>query len=90
MSARPWDICSTDQAEQDLVTQGIIPSDQIPLIIQDKTFVEAATVRTTDPTWNWGTGTLSGGVRPPVQGDLWYPHVYVPAQNPFDVSGVNP
>ena len=80
----------TDQAEQDLVTQGIIPSDQIPLIIQDKSFVEAATVRTTDPTWNWGTGTLSGGVRPPVQGDLWYPHVYVPAQNPFDISGVNP
>ena len=23
-------------------------------------------------------------------GDLWWPHVYVPAQNPYDLSGVNP
>ncbi len=40
---------------------GVIPSgaDEIPLIIQDKTFVDANTVRTTDPTWNWGTGARS-------------------------------
>ena len=81
----------TDPMERQLVSQGIIPpdSDQIPLIIQDKTFV-AANVRDTDPNWNWGTGAPVSGVRPPVEGDLWYPHVYVPAQNPYDVSGVNP
>ena len=30
------------------------------------------------------------GIRPPVEGDFWLPHVYVPAQNPFDQTGVNP
>ncbi|NTV49703.1 MAG: multicopper oxidase domain-containing protein [Geobacteraceae bacterium] len=93
----------TDQYEKDLVDRGIIPSDQIPLIIQDKTFVDATTVshpvsglatpkiRVTDPLWNWGSGTLSGGIRPPVTGDLWMPHVYMPAQNPLAGSGgVNP
>lgn len=80
----------TDTTEQDLVTRGIIPAEQIPLIIQDKGFVDANTVRVTDPTWNWGTGTPdANGVRPPVTGDLWYPHVYVPAQNPEDISGAN-
>lgn len=81
----------TDQTEQDLITSGLIPSEQIPLIIQDKSFVDAATVRDTDPTWNWGTGAPdAGGVRPPVTGDLWYPHVYSPAQNPYDITGANP
>lgn len=93
----------TDQWEKDLVTRGLLPSDQIPLIIQDKTFVDATPVahpvsgvttpkiRVTDPLWNWGSGTLSGGVRPPVTGDLWLPHVYMPAQNPLAGSGgVNP
>ncbi|MBT0653147.1 multicopper oxidase domain-containing protein [Geomobilimonas luticola] len=75
-------------------TAGTIPADQIPLIIQDKTFVRATnpatdpmSIRNTDPTWNWGStpGT-------PVNGDLWWPHVYMPAQNPFnpDLSGINP
>src|SRR3989304_7872051 len=45
----------TDQVEQDLLTAGLIPPDQIPLIIQDKTFVDAATIDATDPTWNWGS-----------------------------------
>ena len=75
-------------------TIGTIPADQIPLIIQDKTFVDATPITAThpvnildtDPTWNWGStpGT-------PVTGDLWWPHVYMPAQNPFnpDLSGVN-
>jgi len=82
----------TDPAEKNLVDSGIIPSGQIPLVIQDKTFVDADTVRTTDPTWNWGTGTPDPGtgIRPPKTGDLWYPHVYMPAQNPYDISGVNP
>jgi len=103
----------TDQWEQDLVNRGIIPADQIPLIIQDKTFVDATPtikhlyntttklfdipitvpqVRATDPLWNWGSGTPdASGVRPPVTGDLWLPHVYMPAQNPLAGSGgVNP
>jgi FtsP/CotA-like multicopper oxidase with cupredoxin domain len=79
-----------DDVERQLIADGIVPADQIPLIIQDKTFVDAATVRQTDPTWNWGTGAPDqDGVRPPVTGDLWYPHVYSPAQNPYDLGGVN-
>ncbi|MCK7493073.1 MAG: hypothetical protein MZW92_17470 [Comamonadaceae bacterium] len=31
----------TDKYEQDLVARGLLPADQIPLIIQDKTFVDA-------------------------------------------------
>ncbi len=56
----------------------------IPLIIQDKTFVDATRIANQDPTWNWGT-------TPPIPhtGDLWFPHVYMPNQNPFDDSGVN-
>ena len=81
----------TDDTEKELVASGLIPSEQIPLIIQDKTFVDASTVRTTDPLWNWGTGAKdSMGWRTPVTGDLWMAHVYVPAQDPFDLSGINP
>jgi FtsP/CotA-like multicopper oxidase with cupredoxin domain len=76
----------TDDAEKTLLTAGTIPPDQIPLIFQDKTFVDAATIDATDPTWNWGTS-------PPARntGDLWWPHVYMPAQNPYnpDMSGIN-
>ncbi|WP_283498256.1 Ig-like domain repeat protein [Cryobacterium sp. PH29-G1] len=54
----------------------------LPLNIQDKTFVpDAATLAQVDPTWNsakWG-GT----------GSLWTPHVYMPAQNPGDPSGMS-
>ncbi|MSM40120.1 MAG: multicopper oxidase domain-containing protein [Geobacter sp.] len=95
----------TDTWDQDLITRGILPPDQIPLIIQDRTFVDATPtthpvtgqtvpkIRITDPLWNWGSGTPDGnGIRPPVTGDLWLPHVYMPAQNPYnpDLSGVNP
>ncbi len=74
-----------DDTEKALIADGIIPSDEIPLVVQDKTFVDAETITQTDPTWNWGStpGTAHTG-------DLWWPHVYVPAQNPGDVSGVNP
>lgn len=74
-----------DPTEKRLVTDNIIPSNQMPLIIQDKTFVDPTTIGTTDPTWDWGTT-----VPTPHKGDLWLPHVYVPAQNPYDVGGVNP
>ncbi|MBI5014332.1 MAG: multicopper oxidase domain-containing protein [Deltaproteobacteria bacterium] len=71
---------------------GTIPADEIPLVIEDKTFVDAATVRLTDPLWNWGTGALDAGtgIRTPNTGDLWWPHVYMPAQNPFDITGIAP
>jgi len=74
-----------DEAEKKLVADKVLPAEEIPLVIQDKTFVDASTIATTDPTWNWGTtpGT-------PVTGDLWVPHVYVPAQNPAMPDGINP
>ena len=57
----------------------------IPLVIQDKTFVPdtaaGGQLAAQDPTWdtvNWGG-----------PGDLWFPHVYVPNQNPYDMSGAN-
>lgn len=74
----------TDATEQKLIADHVIPEDQIPLIIQDKTYVDAATIGQTDPTWNWGTTAPI-----PHTGDLWWPHVYVPAQNPADRSGMN-
>ncbi|MBI4785586.1 MAG: multicopper oxidase domain-containing protein [Chloroflexi bacterium] len=85
----------TDPVEQDLINGTnvtgvnpnllkVLPGIGIPLVIQDRTFVDAATIATQDPTWNWGTtpGT-------PQTGDLWYPHVYMPNQNPGDLSGMN-
>ncbi len=72
----------TDATEQSLIDQGLIPSDQMPLVIQDKTFVPSdAQLAVEDPLWDtnrWGSF-----------GQLWAPHVYVPAQNPGDASGVN-
>ena len=71
-----------DETEQALVANGIIPADQIPLIVQDRTFVpDAAQLALQDPTWDsarWGT-----------KGNFWYQHVYMPAQNPNDPSGMN-
>ncbi len=53
-----------------------------PLIIQDKTFVPSpATVAQVDPTWDYARW---GG-----EGNLWTPHVYMPAQNPGDPSGMS-
>ncbi len=74
-----------------VVAAGTIPADQIPLIIQDKTFVDATTIGTLDPTWNWGTGAVDPltGFRAPNTGDLWFPHVYMPNQNPYDLMGTN-
>jgi FtsP/CotA-like multicopper oxidase with cupredoxin domain len=74
----------TDDTEQRLIRQGVLPADQIPLVIQDKTFVDAGTISTTDPTWNWGATPPT-----PNTGDLWFPHVYMPNQNPYEVSGGN-
>ena len=64
----------------------------IPLVIQDKTFVPSPTAVTNqDPNWtsdvkDWMTGLA------PTEGNLWYPHVYIPNQWPDnpDGSGANP
>ncbi len=63
------------------VAAGTIPAAQIPLIIEDKTFVPA-NIAQQDALWtdpNWGT-----------TGDLWFPHVYEPNQNPSMANGANP
>jgi FtsP/CotA-like multicopper oxidase with cupredoxin domain len=78
-----------DETELELIAGGIIPSDEIPLIIQDKTFVDAATILKTDPLWSWGKPDANGNPTM-LTGDLWWPHVYMPAQNPYDISGVAP
>jgi FtsP/CotA-like multicopper oxidase with cupredoxin domain len=86
----------TDQFETDLINGTNIaganptnlrplPDIGIPLIIQDKSFVDATTIGSQDPTWNWGT------TRPTAHtGDLWWPHVYMPNQNPYSSAGANP
>jgi FtsP/CotA-like multicopper oxidase with cupredoxin domain len=74
----------TDATEQALVNSGVIPgaADTIPLVIQDKTFVPGPEqLAQQDETWDT---TRWGG-----EGNLWVPHVYSPAQNPGDASGVN-
>jgi parallel beta-helix repeat protein len=81
----------TDSLENQLVNSGVLPSSAgeylygIPLVIQDKTFVDASTIAYQDPTWAWGSTAPI-----PHTGDLWMPHVYMPNQNPYDVSGANP
>ena len=54
----------------------------LPLVIQDKTFVPGPEqLAISDETWDTA---LWGG-----EGNMWLPHVYSPAQNPGDASGVN-
>jgi FtsP/CotA-like multicopper oxidase with cupredoxin domain len=68
----------------------VLPGIGIPLVIQDRTFVDPTTIWAQDPTWNWGTGPRVGGkITAAVAGDLWYPHVYMSAQNPWDLAGAN-
>jgi len=74
----------TDDTEASLRSRGLIPSaaDEIPLIIQDKTFVPATSqLEAEDPTWD--TSRWGG------EGSLWAPHVYMPAQNPSDPTGMS-
>ena len=82
-----------DQVEKDLINgtnisganpglARVIPSEQIPLVIQDKTFVpDAEQLAWQDPTWD--TSRWGG------MGNLWFPHVYMPNQNPADPGGFN-
>ncbi len=91
----------SDPAEEDALAAATVPGTVgstpattdlahiIPLVIQDKTFVpNAAQLAGEDPTWIWGTGsaTLSSNGS---NGDLWFPHVYTPNQNPADMGGAN-
>jgi FtsP/CotA-like multicopper oxidase with cupredoxin domain len=95
----------TDAVEQDMIAGTnvsgvnpgllkVLPGLGIPLVIQDKTWVDSTTIWAQDPTWNWGTGTRDangnlGGVTPAVTGDFWYPHVYMTVTNPWDVTGTS-
>jgi FtsP/CotA-like multicopper oxidase with cupredoxin domain len=72
----------TDAVEQDLVARGIIPDYAIPLVIQDKTFIDPTTVLASDPTWPFPIDAAKS--------NLWYPHVYMTNQNPNDIAGINP
>ena len=85
----------TDQVEQDLIVGTdvsgvnpghlqILPDIGIPLIIQDKTYVDNTTIGYQDPTWVWGStpGTAHTG-------NLWLPHVYMPNQNAYSIDGSN-
>ena len=71
-----------DSTEQALISGGAIPATQIPLVVQDRTFVpDDAQLALQDPTWDtarWGS-----------KGSFWYHHVYMPAQNPGDPSGLS-
>ena len=86
----------TDAAEQALINSSTLPAaaDTIPLVIQDRTFVPQDSQLYNqydangnlisygqDPTWDksrWGD-----------YGDLWYHHVYMPAQNPGAPGGMS-
>jgi FtsP/CotA-like multicopper oxidase with cupredoxin domain len=84
-----------DPAEENALAAGTAPgtittgdlTHLIPLVIQDKTFVpSAAQIAAQDPTWVPNFGTNKGSA---VVGDLWFPHVYIPNQNPADTGGSN-
>ncbi|MEU8188808.1 hypothetical protein AB0C00_16160, partial [Micromonospora carbonacea] len=73
----------TDEAEEGLVADGVLPAEQLPLVVTDRTFVPDDTqLAGQDPTWDrdrWGA-----------RGSLWHPHVYQPRQHPDRPSGTNP
>ena len=79
IAADPWDATS---GANSLLNGNSVYTYGVPLIFQDKTFVpDWASMTAQDPTWdiyNWGQ-----------PGDLWFPHVYMPNQNPDDPSGAN-
>jgi FtsP/CotA-like multicopper oxidase with cupredoxin domain len=72
----------TDAVEQDLINRGILPAAEVPLIIQDKTFINPNTILATDPTWPFAVDAALN--------NLWTPHVYMPNQNPNSPDGANP
>jgi spore coat protein A len=62
-----------DNFESGLIPQGLpnyieLLGNEIPIVIQDKIFVDANTIATVDPTWSGPAST----------GSLWYAHTYDP------------
>jgi len=91
----------TDSTEQSLISSGVLPGLGVPLVIQDRTFVnDASTSASTSANLPPGyaptplTDTVDplwksyvpGGI---VGGDLWNPHEYMTNENPFDPRGYN-
>lgn len=80
----------SDPTEAKLINDGVIPVDQIPLIVQDKTFVPAdwQMYNVLNP-----DGTVKSYGQDPLRwggpDSLWYHHAYMPAQNPGDPSGMS-
>jgi FtsP/CotA-like multicopper oxidase with cupredoxin domain len=84
-----------DPAQEDSLAAATVPGTigatpdlghLVPLVIQDKTFVPddgvaGGQLAAQDPTWDVGN---FGG-----KGSLWFPHVYMPNQNPYDPGGAN-
>ncbi len=61
----------------------------MPLVIQDKTFVpDPVTLAAVDPLWLDAANTWQGR-SPPGFGNFWFPHVYMPNQDPTSLSGAN-
>ncbi len=68
---------------------GTLPADQIPLVIQDKTFVPKD-IAQQDSYWNQD---ITGNKNLTVWGseaDLWFPHVYETNQDPSSLDATNP
>jgi FtsP/CotA-like multicopper oxidase with cupredoxin domain len=87
-----------DETENKLIKSGVIPGPEatLPLIVQDKTFVPGDEQRKDVMDPNDPTKLLSYGQDPTWDssrwggpGSLWYHHVYMPAQNPGDASGMS-
>ncbi|MEI6067061.1 MAG: hypothetical protein WCP96_06965 [Methylococcaceae bacterium] len=92
----------TNNSGNNLAGYKVLPplEDTIPLVFQEKTFVPdntapvlnfygpfASQLNSSDPTWRWTSGAVAPG--PNGNGDLWVPHVFMPNQNPGDISGAN-
>jgi hypothetical protein len=84
-----------DSAEEGLITSGAIPDQAalgpqykygIPLIIQDKTFVPTDVGGVGSPTGQDTKWDKAAWGQP---GDLWFPHVYEPNQDPNSITGMS-
>lgn len=68
-----------------------VPNNTVPVLNFYGPFRSA--LNSQDPTWRWGTTgyDANGAISPELNGngDLWVPHVFMPNQNPGDVSGAN-
>jgi FtsP/CotA-like multicopper oxidase with cupredoxin domain len=99
----------TDPSEEGLTTTFVTSHGglDIPLIIQDKSFVNVAnpmppgytdsvppyntlySTLQTDPLWSNTALNPDAATWAQKNGSLWFPHIYMPNQNPNDPSGAN-